>query len=108
MLENRYAELKDFLRTIDCVKEFLESRLSGPIQNVPESCAAYEIGCRIRLPLPFGKSNLANQIMEKVGRWAQECGLERFGYVAPGDCPLLFLGLRELSAASQEADFLFE
>ena len=91
MTESHYAELKDFLATIDCVKKFLESKSAGPIQKVSKFSIAYEIGCRIILPLPFGQSNLALQIMEAIEEWAQARGLERFGYVEPHDCPLLLI-----------------
>ena len=98
-LENRFTELKGFLTTIVCVKKFYESKTGGPVQEVPKSSTDYQIGCRILLPLPWGKAILANQIMSSVEEWAKERGLERFGYVAPGDCPLLLIGLRELSVA---------
>ncbi|GEM_PF-5188705 len=103
MTESYYAELKDFLATTDCVKSSLNLKLAGPIQNVPKSCFAYEIGCRIILPLPFGQSNLAIQIMEETEKWTQVRGLERFGYIEPHDCPLLLIGLRDLPPALQEA-----
>ncbi len=100
MTEGHYDELKDFLLTIGCIKKFLESKSGGPMQKVPESCVAHEIGCRVILPLPLGQSNLATQIMETTEKWAQVRGLERFGFVEPHDCPLLLIGLRDLLPAS--------
>lgn len=100
VLENLHNELRVFLETIQCVQEFQEAKTGGPIQNVPTGSNAYEIGCRILLPLPWGRADLANQIMERVKEWAKLRGVERFGFIDRGNCPLLFIGLREKPAAS--------
>ena len=100
MLENYYNELRDFLAGMECLKEFHKAKLGGPVQDVPLSSGAYDVGCRILLPLPFGKADLGNRIMDEIEEWASVRKLERFGFIAPGDCPLLCIGLREISATT--------
>lgn len=92
MEEKLYSDLRSFLTALAYLKEI---ELVGPLQSVPSSSNAYLIGCRILLPLPLGKNNSSEKIMDEVDVWARVRNLERFGYLDIRDCPLLFVGLRK-------------
>ena len=104
-LERDHEELRTFLENLGYLKEqHLDKKLAsgvpiyrgGPVQNVPKPSKDYELGLRLLIPLPwFGDNNLANEIMSGVENWAQQRGLERFGYVFQSQCPLLLIGLRK-------------
>lgn len=96
-LESEIKELKRFLSSLNCVQTSRND--SGPVQDTSKNSSAREIGLAITLPLPHyhASSNLdlPGEIMEPVQGWAEAKGLERFGAVVPGDCPLLLIGLRK-------------
>lgn len=99
-LERELNDLKTFLASLACVQD----THSGPVQDMPAKSSDREIGLAIIVPLPLDRPNyrldLSEEIMEQVQRWASAKGLERFGTIVPGDCPLLLIGLRKPETAT--------
>ena len=92
--EQELGELKEFLSSLGCVKEFKGK--SGPIQDLSRSASAREVGLAIILPLPWGyDKSLPEKIMNDIESWSKKKGWERFGTIVPADCLLLLIGLRK-------------
>lgn len=104
-LESELKELKRFVASLACVQA--TKGQSGPVQDTPKNSSVREIGLAILLPLPFGHASsnldLPGEIMERVQKWAGAKGLENFGTVVAGDCPMLLIGLRQPETVTTES-----
>ena len=68
MFEQELEELKEFIESLECVKEMRGH--SGPVQDTPAHSKAREMNIGVMLPLPRNYRNLnpkiSDQIMEEV------------------------------------------